>query len=274
MNDIDDPFNLGGTFVNTFAGGGGSNHSGDNLKAGSQNDVDPADTTLVTVDATVHPAFAGINTAGPAASGDGRVGVYGIAKGETRAIGVAGACAQGSGVYGICLQGGQFIRGEPLPFIQTPGIGVVGRSMAGNPVEKDTPIEKLVESSVGVLGHSFEGAGVRCHGGGPLAQASSELFIRGSSAGGVFSSGNLSRDNIPAGGETRNVLISDGGAQLQLIPSTAGSLPGSANLGDFFLAITAQQRAALWICTRVDPDELASWQEVMLGPPMTGGALI
>jgi kumamolisin len=209
--------------------------------------------------------------------GSGSIGLFGRSRGTDFSIGVLGQSAQGCAVYGLATDTNDF---PPSHGLAPRGIGVVGRSMGGIATEPDS-VEELMNEPIGVLGNSNGGTGVRGHAGpliklGPCAPASL-LTPVASGLGGVFSSGRLQDQVIPDATDAQTVSL-DSLAQFRLTPSTNVLLPGTANIGDFFLTLAGGNHnvAMLFLCTQIvqtkTEKNVPLWQQVMLAtPPIQGG---
>jgi hypothetical protein len=250
--------------------GSGSSSSGNSINAGQFNTANVHDCTYVYNNSPNNAVFVADNQS----TGNGAVGLFGRSRGSTWSIGVAGETVNGSAVYGIAT-------GE----VPSQGIGVVGRSMNGIATET-LPTERVVGEPIGVLGHSAVGPGVRGHGGPLLKQPDAGVTLPPVEAapGGSFSSGRLSDQRVPGAVLPQTVSL-DSLAQLRLIPSTTGSLPPIAKIGDLYLVYPPHHPpppvggtqitvvAALFLCTHIVKG-VPQWQPITLGAPVPGGAPI
>jgi kumamolisin len=264
-DEIPFSFGVGGEWL-YHNDGSGSNSSGNSINAGQFNTSNIFDCTYVYNNSPNNAVFAADNQS----TGNGAVGLFGRSRGSSWSIGVAGESVNGCAMYGIAT-------GE------TPaqGIGVVGRSMNGIATET-LPLEQVTGEPIGVLGHSAVGPGVRGHGGPLLKQPDAGLSLPSVEAapGGSFSSGRLHDQKMPGAVLPQTVSL-DSLAQLRLIPSTVGTLPAIARIGDLFLVFpptpvgTTEVAAVaqLYLCTHIVKG-VPQWQLVQLGAPLPGNSSI
>jgi len=216
------------------------------VELGQANIASDNDCTEIDVTAADNAALVGYNRE----PNHGGVGVFGVSDSKEYGIGVGG-CAVGAGVYGISSQ----------------GLGVVGRVMGGETVEKE-PLESLVPG-VGVFGNSIEGAGIRGHGGTGIPSPSPSHERSPRPIGAIFSAGELQERELPGSPAKHEVGI-ESVAQMQLIPCNVDTLPKTARIGDFFLAIRSDGPAGLFICTRIS-GATPKWMPVLMGGEVDGG---
>jgi kumamolisin len=230
------------------------------------------DVTLINTAVGYNATFASDNIY----TGEGSIGLYGRSRGANFSIGVMGQSSKGCAVYGLATDENPNTPPNQL----SHGIGVVGRSMGGVAPE-EVSVEQIMAEPIGVLGHSTNGPGVRGHGGPllTLTQAGPVTSSVQAQPGGVFSSGQLQDQTIPATNVTQEVSL-DSTPQLRLVPSTAGKLPANATIGDFFLAYSPQPvgndpsgTAQLYLCTHF-LGNVPQWQQVQLGGTIAGGTAL
>jgi hypothetical protein len=227
-------------------GGVGGQETGDDVELGKDNEAGANNCTLIKVHAANNVALFGENLE----PNEGGIGVFGVSRAVNYGIG-AGGSASGTGVYGV----------------SSKGLGVVGRAMGHEDIEKD-PLEKLM-NSVGVFGNSIKGPGIRGHGGtGMSASPKHEREPR--PIGAVFSAGEL-EDAMLNSLDEKHEVTSDSFAQMQLIPSNTNTLPGTARIGDFYLAFPDRRGAMLFICTGIS-GSTPKWRPVQMGAELDGGA--